>query len=134
MEQISILAIFAHPDDEVFCCGGTLALLAQNRIKVHLLTFTSGQAGSCGQPPLCSQEDLGAMRIAELYCSCRTLGLETPQVLDYKDGGLQDVNQAEGVARIVACIQSIRPQVLLTWPLDGLSGHPDHQAVSRWTL
>lgn len=133
MELISILAIFAHPDDEVFRCGGTLTLLAQNGVKVHLLTFTRGQLGSCGQPPLCSREELGAVREQELYCSCQALGLETPQVLDYKDGGLQNVSQEEGVAQITACIQSIRPQVLLTWPLDGLSGHPDHQSVSRWS-
>jgi len=74
------------------------------------------------------------VRTAELRCSSQALGLETPLVLDYEDGALAEVHQEEGVARIAACIQSIRPQVLLTWPLDGLSGHPDHRAVSRWTL
>ncbi|MHB8088698.1 MAG: PIG-L deacetylase family protein [Anaerolineaceae bacterium] len=133
MEQISILAIFAHPDDEAFRCGGTLALFEQNGFHVHILTFTRGQAGSCGQPPLCRREELGAVRTKELYCSCQALGLETPQVLDYEDGALQYVSQEEGVARIATCIQSIRPCVLLTWPLDGLSGHLDHQSVSRWS-
>lgn len=133
MEKISILAIFAHPDDEAFRCGGTLALLEQNGFHVHMMTFTRGQGGSCGQPPLCPQEELGAVRTKELYCSCQALGLETPLVLDYEDGGLQNVRHEEGVDRITACIQSIRPRVLLTWPLDGLSGHPDHQSVSRWS-
>lgn len=98
------------------------------------MTFTRGQAGSRGQPPLCAPEELGAVRTNELRCSCQALGVEEPQVLDYADGSLTQVRQEEGAARITACIQSIRPQVLLTWPPDGLSGHPDHQAVSRWTL
>jgi N-acetylglucosamine malate deacetylase 2 len=129
-----LLAVFAHPDDEVFRCGGTLALLAQRRVGVHILTFTRGQAGSCGQPPVCTPEELGAVRITELLCSCRALGLEAPQVLDYEDGKLEEISEEEGVARIADCIRSIHPQVLLTWPLHGLSGHPDHVAVSRWTL
>jgi LmbE family N-acetylglucosaminyl deacetylase len=134
MTKTHLLAVFAHPDDEAFRCGGTLALLAQQGVQVHVLTFTRGQAGSCGQPPVCARDELGAVRTAELLCSCRALGLETPLVLDYEDGRLTEVASEEGVARIAACIQAIRPQVLLTWPLHGLSGHPDHAAVSRWTL
>lgn len=130
----SLLAIFAHPDDEAFRCGGTLALLARRGVHVHVLTFTRGQAGSCGQPPICTREELGVVRTDELLCSCQALGLETPLVLDYEDGRLAEVAQDEGVTRVTACIQAIRPQVLLTWPLHGLSGHPDHSAVSRWTV
>ena len=130
---LSVLAVFAHPDDEVFRCGGTLALLAQRGVRVHVLTFTRGQAGSCGQPPVCERDELGVVRAAELLCSCQALGLETPLVLDYEDGKLAEVSQKEGIAQITTRIQSIHPQVLLTWPPDGLSGHPDHIAVSRWT-
>jgi LmbE family N-acetylglucosaminyl deacetylase len=129
-----LLAVFAHPDDEAFRCGGTLALLAQRGVQVHLLTFTRGQAGSCGQPPICTPEELGTVRTAELQCSCQALGLPPAQVLDYQDGGLAEVNQAAGVAIIAAYIKALHPQVLLTWPLHGLSGHADHAAVSRWTL
>ena len=134
MNKPHLLAIFAHPDDEVFRCGGTLALLALRGVCVHILTFTRGQAGSCGQLPVCSREELGIVRTDELYCSCRMLGLETPVVLDYEDGALVEVSQGEGVSQITAQIQSIHPKVLLTWPPDGLSGHPDHIAVSRWTM
>ena len=134
MDKISLLAIFAHPDDETFRCGGTLALLSQRGVSVHVLTFTTGQAGSCGDPPICLPNELGTVRTEELYCACRVLGLERPILLDYPDGKLSIVHQEEGVAHILAHINSIRPQVLLTWPLHGLSGHPDHQAVSRWTL
>lgn len=133
MPSPALLAVFAHPDDEAFRCGGTLALLARGGVRAHLLTFTPGQAGSCGDPPLCTQEELGAVRTAELRCSCQALGIEAPEVLHYEDGGLSDVQPEEGVALIMACIRSIRPRVLLTWPANGLSGHPDHIAVSQWT-
>ncbi len=129
-----LLALFAHPDDEAFRCGGTLALLAQRGVSVHILAFTRGQAGSCGQPPLCTREDLGAVRTAELQCSCQALGLEPPHVLDYEDGGLSEVDPGEGAAIVAAHIRAFCPQILLTWPLHGLSGHPDHIAVSRWAL
>lgn len=132
MNKPNLLAVFAHPDDEAFRCGGTLSLLAKSGVHVHILTFTRGQAGSCGRPPICAREDLGAVRTAELLCSCRTLGLETPQILDYEDGRLADVVEEEGVVWIADCIKAIRPQVLLTWPLDGLSGHLDHITVSQW--
>ena len=129
-----LLAVFAHPDDEAFRCGGTLALLAQRGVVVHLLTFTRGQAGSCGQPPICQREELGAVRTTELCCSCQALGIPPPQVLDYEDGKLAEVVQEKAVAIIVDHIQAFQPQILLTWPLHGLSGHPDHASVSWWTL
>ena len=128
----SILAIFAHPDDETFRCGGLLALLAWQGIRVQILTATRGQAGSCGNPPRCSPENLGTMREAELRCACAALGLEPPILLDYQDGALAHVPEAEAVNRIMAVMLKLRPQVLLTWPPDGLSGHPDHVAVSGW--
>lgn len=128
-----LLAVFAHPDDEVFRCGGTLALLAQRGVHLHVLTFTRGQSGSCGQPPICTPEELGTVRTTEVQCSCRALGLEPPHVLDYEDGRLEEVAQEEGVVITRAHIQAIRPQVLLTWPLHGLSGHLDHVKVSQWT-
>jgi LmbE family N-acetylglucosaminyl deacetylase len=130
---LALLAIFAHPDDEVFRCGGTLALLAKRGVRIHILSFTRGQAGSCGDPPICTREELGVVRTNELLCSCRSLGLEAPIVLDYEDGSLESVSQEKGTAQIFDRIQAIRPQVLLTWPPDGLSGHPDHIAVSRWS-
>jgi len=128
-----LLAIFAHPDDETFRCGGALALLARHGARVHLLTATRGEAGSCGDPPLCRPEELGVMREAELRCACRALGLESPRLLDYRDGTLSEVGEEEPIAQVMAAVQELRPDVLVTWPPDGLSGHPDHVAVSLWT-
>jgi len=128
-----LLAVFAHPDDEVFRCGGTLALLARRGVRVQVLTATRGQAGSCGDPPLCNPDELPLVREHELRCACATLGVEPPILLDYQDGELAVLDEEEAVTQIVAVMQQIQPDVLLTWPPDGLSGHLDHCAVSRWT-
>lgn len=131
-EHLCLLAILAHPDDESFRCGGTLARLAQWGVRVQVLTATRGEAGARGDPP-CRPEELGAVREAELRCACRALGIEPPLLLDYPDGALMQVNADEPIARILAVIRQMRPQVLLTWHTEGVSGHPDHIAVSRWT-
>jgi LmbE family N-acetylglucosaminyl deacetylase len=123
------LAIFAHPDDETFRCGGTLALLAQQGVQVWVLCATRGEAGV----PELEPEQAGQLRQAELECACRALGLQPPRFLDYQDGSLVQVDAEEAVSRIEAVVRELQPQALLTWPPDGVSGHPDHIAVSRWT-
>ena len=128
-----LLAVFAHPDDETFRCGGVLARLARRGVRVQTLTATRGEAGSRGDPPLCAAEELPAVREQELRCACSALGVAPPILLDYPDGSLAEVNEEEVVDRITAVMRELQPQVLLTWPPDGLSGHPDHVAVSHWT-
>jgi LmbE family N-acetylglucosaminyl deacetylase len=133
MAVAGVLAVLAHPDDEAFRAGGTLALLAKKGIPVHLLTATRGEAGARGDPPLCTAADLPAVREKELRCACGALGIEPPRLLDYSDGRLSRVPDQQAVTQVLAAIQELKPEVLLTWPPDGLSGHPDHIAVSRWT-
>ena len=133
LQSPALLAVFAHPDDESFRSGGTLALLACRGVRVQVLTATRGEAGSCGDPPLCRPEELAGVREQELRCACAALGIAPPILLDYRDGELATVDEDEGAARVGAVMQQLRPDALLTWPPDGLSGHPDHIAVSRWT-
>jgi len=128
-----LLAVFAHPDDETFRPGGTLALLARQGARVEVLTFTHGEAGSCGEPPLCTPEELPAMRERELRCACTALGIKTPHILEYQDGRLAEADPEQVIAQILAAIHEIQPQVLLTFGPDGLSGHPDHIAIGQWT-
>jgi len=127
----ALLAIFAHPDDETFRPGGTLALLARHGVGVHVLTATRGQAGSCGDPPLCTQEELPAVRERELRCACAALGLAPPLLLDYQDGHLPEVDPEEITDHILAAVTEYQPQAMLTFGPDGLSGHADHIAVGR---
>ena len=129
----SCMCVFAHPDDETYRCGGTLALLADSGVSVHILCLTSGQAGSCGTPPICTPEKLGEFRKKELRCSCKTLGLKKPIIRDYSDGALENASQAEIENLIQEHVERIHPQIVITWPLDGLSGHPDHRTVSART-
>ena len=129
----TLLAVFAHPDDESFRCGGTLALLARRGVRVWVLCATRGEAGSRGDPPLCRPDELALMRERELRCACRALGIEPPRFLNYRDGTLAQVDEEQAVAKVTRTVQRLRPQVLLTWPSNGVSGHPDHVAVSSWT-
>ena len=131
MADRCLLAVFAHPDDETFRCGGTLALLARGGVRVQVLTATRGEAGSCGDPPLCTPEELPALRERELACACAALGLEPPRLLDYVDGHLADADAEVLTAHILAAIGETGAQLLLSFGLDGLSGHPDHLAIGR---
>jgi LmbE family N-acetylglucosaminyl deacetylase len=127
----ALLAVFAHPDDETFRPGGTLALLARHGVGVHVLTATRGQAGSRGDPPRCTQEELPAVRERELRCACAALDVEPPRLLDYQDGHLAEVSPEEITEHILAALAEIDPQVVLTFGPDGLSGHADHIAIGR---
>ena len=133
MVEPSLLAIFAHPDDEAFRCGGTLALLAQQR-GARAGAHGDSRAGRLvrGSSAL-HPHPTPQVREQELRCACAILGIGPPILLDYPDGALADIVEAEATAQVVAVMEQVRPTVLLTWPPDGLSGHPDHCAVSRWT-
>lgn len=132
MTEKSVLAVFAHPDDETFRPGGTLAILARRAVRVQVLTATRGQAGSCGEPPLCTPAELPALRERELRCACAALGIEPPILLDYEDGRLAEADPETIVADILAVTAEFRPQVMLTFGPDGLSGHPDHIAIGEF--
>jgi LmbE family N-acetylglucosaminyl deacetylase len=129
----ALLAVFAHPDDESYRPGGTLALLARRGVRVHVLTVTRGQAGSCGDPPLCSPDELPALRERELGCACAALGIEPPHMLDYQDGCLSEIDPETIVAEILTMVDEVHPQVMLTFGPDGISGHPDHVAICQYT-
>ena len=126
----SLLAIFAHPDDETYRAGGTLALLAQESARVWVLCATRGEKGI----PKLTTKEAGEVRQAELESACRTLGINPPRFLDYQDGTLSKVDEEQAVGQVVRAIRELRPQALLTWPHSGVSGHPDHVAVSHWTI
>jgi LmbE family N-acetylglucosaminyl deacetylase len=128
----ALMAVFAHPDDETFLCGGTLALLARKGVRVQVLTATPGQAGSRGDPPLCRPDELAAMREQELRCACAALGIEPPLLLDYPDGHLSEADPERIVAEILMVAREVRPQVMLTFGPEGVSGHPDHIAIGRF--
>ncbi len=131
-EELTLLAVFAHPDDEAFGCGGTLTKYAAEGVKVHLVTATRGEAGGIAVPGLASLANLPDVRERELRCACQAYGIGPPHLLDYVDGHLTVMHQGQAVGKLVRLIRDIRPQVMITFGLDGIYGHYDHIAVHRW--
>jgi LmbE family N-acetylglucosaminyl deacetylase len=131
-EELTLLAVFAHPDDEAFGCGGTLSKYAAEGVTVHLVTATRGEAGGIAVPGLASLANLPDVRERELRCACQAYGIEPPHLLDYVDGHLTVMHQGQAVGKLVRLIRDIRPQVMITFGPDGIYGHYDHIAVHRW--
>jgi LmbE family N-acetylglucosaminyl deacetylase len=132
MANFTLMAVFAHPDDEAFGSGGTLARYAAQGHAVYVVTATRGEAGQIAEPDLATPANLPDVREQELRCACRIYGVNPPIFLDYVDGQLAIVNQGQAVARLVRIIREIRPHVLITFGPDGIYGHYDHIAVHRW--
>ena len=121
-----ILYIFPHPDDESF---GPAPLLAKQRRQGHevfLLTLTRGEATSQRVKYGYSKEQMGAVRYREMQAMARALDLTDLTVLDFPDGGLSDLNPLVLEAAITTHLEQVRPDVVVTYAVHGISGHPDH--------
>lgn len=129
MTNRRLLGIFAHPDDESRIVGGALAKYASEGVTISLVVATRGEVGSCGEPPLCTPEELPQLREAELREACAILGVHDLSILDYRDGTLSDVDRIALTGQLVAAIRRVRPQVVLTFGPEGRTLHPDHTAI-----
>jgi LmbE family N-acetylglucosaminyl deacetylase len=130
--SFKLMAVFAHPDDEAFGSGGTLARYAAQGHAVYVVSATRGEAGQIAEPDLATPANLPEVREQELRCACRIYGVDPPIFMDYVDGQLTIVNQGQAVARLVRIIREVKPHVLITFGPDGIYGHYDHLAVHRW--
>jgi N-acetyl-1-D-myo-inositol-2-amino-2-deoxy-alpha-D-glucopyranoside deacetylase len=128
----SLLAVFAHPDDESLACGGLLARCAQGGAKVSLVCATRGGRGRVDSTPE-EREQLRQVRTAELLEAARVLGIGDVLFLEYHDGFLPWAERAEIEADIAAIVRRLRPDVVITFGEDGLYWHPDHVAVHERT-
>ncbi len=138
--------MFAHPDDEAFGTGGTLACYASQGVQVYLVCATRGEAGEISDPSLATPETLGQVREEELRCAAETVGITELTFLDYRDSGMagspdnQDprafINAPAGevVPKLVSIIRRLRPQVVTTFEPNGGYGHPDHIAIHHHTV
>lgn len=129
MVDRTLAVVLAHPDDESFPIGGTLARYAAEGVKVDLIVATRGQAGIPGQTP----QKTAQLREAELHRACAELGIHRLVFLDFNDGHLAEVDDEIAVARLLKELRRSSPVLIITFGPDGISGHPDHVAVSRWT-
>ena len=132
--DLRLMCVLAHPDDESLGTGGTLAKCAAEGIATYLVTATRGERGRFGD----ARESpgpaiVGSTREAELRAAGRELGLQEVTFLGYPDGALDSVDTGEAVERIARLLRRVRPHVVITFGPDGAYGHPDHIAVSQLT-
>ena len=129
-----ILLLLAHPDDETFGPGGTIAKYSSEGTDVYLATATKGQAGMVGDPPVTDREHLGEVRAAELHCAAGVLGIRKVVFLGFMDGQLHLAPRHLLVEKAVEQIRWIRPHVLIGFGPEGVSRHPDHIVMSEVAL
>jgi LmbE family N-acetylglucosaminyl deacetylase len=127
----TILSVWAHPDDETFSAAGIMAAAVRNGQTVVCVTATKGEAGS-QDPERWPPQTLGATRSKELTQALQIIGVSEHHWLGYHDGQCERVDPAQAVAKIADLITTINPDTILTFGPEGLTGHPDHQAVSSW--
>lgn len=127
----TILCVWAHPDDETFTAAGVLAQAVANGQKVVCVTATKGEAGSQDikkWPP----EKLGEIRERELKSALDILGIKEHYFLDYIDGQCEKIPAHEPTAQIKKLIDKHKPDTILSFGPEGMTGHPDHCAISAW--
>lgn len=136
-----LLAIFAHPDDESFGPGGTLAKYAREGVEIHLQCATKGERGGRNYESRIRNYELKKkkntkiheIRAKELLEAARVLGIAKVEFLDFIDGQLCNAIYHQLAEKIIKKINEFKPQVVLTSERRGISGHLDHIAVSMTT-
>jgi len=124
-----VLGIFAHPDDETLCAGGTFAKYASAGAEVRVVSLTKGGAGQIRDASAATRATLRAVREKELDAAGNELGLTETRCLDYPDGGLSEIDSQTLVRLASKLLSEFEPDVVITFGPDGFSGHPDHIAV-----
>jgi LmbE family N-acetylglucosaminyl deacetylase len=125
-----VACVFAHPDDDTYSAAGSLALHAGPDLVVDVIMTTSGEAGLIADETLATRDRLGEVREGEDRESWAALGIEARlHFLRHPDGGVADVARERLVAEYLAILQEARPDVVITFGPDGVTGHADHVAV-----
>jgi LmbE family N-acetylglucosaminyl deacetylase len=130
---LRLLGVYAHPDDETFCAGGTLAKYAAAGADVMVVSMTRGEAGQIRDACAATRQTLGEVRAHELHRACQQLGVRHVLCLNYGDGKLKELHQQCLIGHVTEILRSFRPDVVLTFGDDGAYGHPDHIAVGAAT-
>ena len=151
MEQLTFLAVHAHPDDEASSSGGLYRLLADQGARTVLVTCTNGECGDApdGAKPDASHHDgdeVAAIRAIELDNAVKILGISRLVRLGYRDSGMKGWPQNDdpesfwatpvdvAAAKLAEVLMEERPQVIMTYNEHGFYGHPDHIQAHRITL
>lgn len=130
-----LVTVFAHPDDETLSTGGLLAKYAAEGVETYVICATRGERGwAHPEMKYPGQEETGRFREAELRCAAQALGVREVVFLDYIDGSLDQAPPGEAADKIAHHLRRIRPQVVVTMDPQGVYGHPDHIALTQFTL
>lgn len=144
--QKVLLAALAHPDDESFGMGGTLALYAQRGVKVYLVCATHGEAGMMDDEYMEGYSSISERREYELRCAAEKLGLADVYFLGYRDSGMPGTPENEHpealvnapleevAGKVATFIRRLQPQVVITFDPIGGYRHPDHIAIHKATV
>jgi LmbE family N-acetylglucosaminyl deacetylase len=142
----TILYVLAHPDDESFGWGGSIAYYSTQGVDVHLVCATRGEAGTVEPEFLKKHKTIAKLREAELMCAADALGLKSVTFLGYRDSGMAGSKdnenakalvrapQAKVAAAIAKHIRRLKPQVVITFDHVGGYHHPDHIAIHKATV
>lgn len=128
----TIMGIWAHPDDETFTAGGIMATAIENGQTVVCVTATRGERGVQDESRWPAAK-LAQIREQELADALDILGVRKSYVLDYRDG-LCRAEDTGAIDRVKSLINTHKPDTILTFGHDGLTGHPDHMAVCEWVI
>ncbi len=125
-----LAAVYAHPDDDTFGVGGTLALNPD--VEYTLIVATSGDAGEIADPALATRDTLAEVREHEEWDSLAALGVRDPTVhfLRYPDMKLSDTPRDEVVSKVTDLLRRAKPHVVVTFGPEGITQHPDHMTIS----
>lgn len=126
-----LLGVWAHPDDECYLSAGLMARVIDVGGVVRIVCATSGELGT-DDIGLMGSERFARMRREELTASLGVLGVDDVHVLGIPDGGCAAVADAPMIGAITDHIASFRPDAVVTFGPDGITGHDDHRSVSRW--
>jgi N-acetyl-1-D-myo-inositol-2-amino-2-deoxy-alpha-D-glucopyranoside deacetylase len=129
----TILAVFAHPDDESLACGGTIARAAAAGARVVLHCASRGERGSVSDRNLVPDGNVGRARTLELFAAAEMLGVSEVVVGSHPDGCLRWANVTALRAEIMMSVRHCRPDAVITFDEDGLYWHADHIGVHERT-
>ena len=125
---ITLLGVWAHPDDESYLSAVLMSRVLQVGGRVVLASATRGEGGGSGDP-----DELAVQRERELRTAMAGLCVRDVRFLGYGDGQCAYADAEQAIESITALIEDVRPDVIVTFGPDGVTGHPDHIAVSMWT-
>lgn len=126
---ITLLGVWAHPDDESYLSAVLMSRVVNAGGRVVLATATRGESGGSGH----DRAGLAVVRERELRAAMSSLGVGDVRLLGHADGHCSTVDTEQATRSIIALIDDVHPDVVVTFGPDGITHHPDHVAVSRWT-